>query len=72
MHLRTHGQLDYKPGGIPEDEGRDEVPVDDVSQAADAPVRDRRRERESNLSAGETKVKTYHTNANKRFSSNRN
>lgn len=39
VNLRTHGQLDDKPGGVPQDEGGDEVPVDDVSQAADAPVR---------------------------------
>lgn len=39
VHLWTHGQLDDKPGGVPQDEGGDEVPVDDVSQAADAPVR---------------------------------
>lgn len=39
MHLRAHGHLDDKPGGVPQDEGGDEVPVDDVPQAADAPVR---------------------------------
>lgn len=39
MHLGAHGHLDDKPGGVPQDEGGDEVPVDDVSQAADAPVR---------------------------------
>lgn len=39
VHLGTHGQLDDEPGGVPQDEGGDEVPVDDVSQAADAPVR---------------------------------
>lgn len=39
VNLWTHGQLDDKPGGVPQDEGGDEVPVDDVSQAADAPVR---------------------------------
>lgn len=38
VHLRTHRQLDNKPGSIPQDKSRDEVPVDDVSQAADAPV----------------------------------
>lgn len=37
VHLGTHRQLDNKPGSVPEDKGRDEVPVDDVSQAADAP-----------------------------------
>lgn len=39
VHLRTHGQLDDEPRGVPQDEGGDEVPVDDVPQAADAPVR---------------------------------
>lgn len=39
MDLGTHRQLDDEPGGVPQDEGGDEVPVDDVSQAADAPVR---------------------------------
>lgn len=39
MHFGTHGQLDDEPGGVPQDEGGDEVPVDDVSQATDAPVR---------------------------------
>lgn len=39
VNLGTHGQLDDEPGGVPQDEGGDEVPVDDVSQAADAPVR---------------------------------
>ena len=39
MHCGTHGHLDDKPCGVPQDEGGDEVPVDDVSQAADAPAR---------------------------------
>lgn len=39
VNLRAHGELDNEPGGVPEDEGGDEVPVDDVSQAANAPVR---------------------------------
>ena len=39
MHLGAHGQLDDEPGGVPQDEGGDEVPVDDVPQAADAPAR---------------------------------
>lgn len=39
MHLGTHGQLDDEPGGVAQDEGGDEVPVDDVPQAADAPAR---------------------------------
>lgn len=28
-----------EPSGVPQDEGGDEVPVDDVPQAADAPMR---------------------------------
>lgn len=39
VHLGTHGQLDDEPRGVPQDEGSDEVPVDDVPQAADAPAR---------------------------------
>lgn len=39
VHLGTHGQLDDEPGGVAQDEGGDEVPVDDVPQAADAPAR---------------------------------
>lgn len=39
MHLGIHGQLHDEPGGVPQDEGGDEVPVDDVPQTADAPVR---------------------------------
>lgn len=39
VHLGTHGQLDDEPGGVSQDEGGDEVPVDDVPQAADAPAR---------------------------------
>lgn len=39
VHLGTHRQLDNKPGSVPQDKGRDEVPVDDISQAADTPVR---------------------------------
>lgn len=39
MHLWVHGQLHDEPGGIPQDEGGDEVPVDDVPQTADAPAR---------------------------------
>lgn len=39
MNLGTHGQLDDEPGGVAQDEGGDQVPVDDVPQAADAPVR---------------------------------
>lgn len=39
VHLGTHGHLDDEPGGVPQDEGGDEVPVDDVPQAANAPVR---------------------------------
>ena len=39
MHLWAHGQLNDEPGGIPQDEGSDQVPVDDVSEAADAPMR---------------------------------
>lgn len=39
VHLGAHGQLDDEPGGVPQDEGGDEVPVDDVPQAADAPER---------------------------------
>ena len=33
----AHGELDHKPRGVAQDEGRDEVPVDDVSEAPDAP-----------------------------------
>lgn len=40
MHLGAHSHLDDEPGGVPQDEGGDEVPVDDVSQASDAPVRE--------------------------------
>jgi len=39
VHLGAHGHLHDEPGGVPQDEGGDEVPVDDVPQAADAPVR---------------------------------
>lgn len=39
VHLGTHGELDDEPGGVAQDEGGDEVPVDDVPQAADAPAR---------------------------------
>lgn len=39
MHLWTHGELHDEPGGVPQDEGGDEVPVDDVPQTADAPGR---------------------------------
>lgn len=38
MHLWIHGQLHDEPGGVPQDEGGDEVPVDNVPQTADAPV----------------------------------
>lgn len=31
MNLWTHGQLNDEPGGIPQDEGGDQVPVNDVS-----------------------------------------
>lgn len=41
VHLGTHGQLDDEPRGVAQDEGGDEVPVDDVPQAADAPARPR-------------------------------
>lgn len=44
VHLGAHGHLDDEPGGVPQDEGGDEVPVDDVSQAADAPVRKKKTE----------------------------
>lgn len=37
MHLWVHGELHHKPGGIAQDEGCDQVPVDDVPQAPDAP-----------------------------------
>lgn len=39
MHLGAHGELHDEPGGVPQDESSDEVPVDDVPQAADAPAR---------------------------------
>lgn len=39
VHLWIHGQLHDEPGGVPQDEGSDEVPVDDVPQTANAPVR---------------------------------
>lgn len=39
VHLGAHGHLNDEPGGVPQDEGGYEVPVNDVSQAADAPVR---------------------------------
>lgn len=39
VHLWIHGQLHDEPGGVPQDKGGDEVPVDDVPQTADAPVR---------------------------------
>lgn len=39
VHLGAHGELHDEPGGVPQDEGGDEVPVDDVPQAADAPAR---------------------------------
>ena len=39
MHLGAHSHLDDEPGGVPQDEGGDEIPVDDVSQASDAPAR---------------------------------
>lgn len=31
MHLRVHGELDDEPGGVPEDECWDQVPVDYIS-----------------------------------------
>lgn len=37
MDLRAHGELDHKPCGVAQDESGDEVPVDYVSQAPDAP-----------------------------------
>lgn len=37
MHFWAHGELDHEPRGVTQDEGRDEVPVNDVSQAPDAP-----------------------------------
>ena len=38
MDLGAHAELDDEPGGIAQDEGSDQVPVDDVPQAADAPA----------------------------------
>lgn len=37
MHLGIHGELHHKPGGIPQDKRRNQVPVDDISQAPDTP-----------------------------------
>ena len=37
MHLRVHGELYNEPSGVPQDESCDQVPVDDVPQAADTP-----------------------------------
>ena len=37
MHLRVHGKLYDEPSGVPQDESCDQVPVDDVPQAADTP-----------------------------------
>lgn len=39
VHLWTHGELHDEPGGVPQDEGGDQVPMDDVPQTADAPGR---------------------------------
>ena len=38
MDLGAHAELDDEPGGVAQDEGGDEVPVDDVPEAADAPA----------------------------------
>ena len=38
MDIGAHGELDHEPGAVPQDERRDEVPVDDVPQTTDAPV----------------------------------
>lgn len=43
MDLWVHGELDDEPGRVAQDEGADEVPVNDVPQAADAPVRRERK-----------------------------
>lgn len=43
MHFWAHGELDHEPCGVAQDEGGDEVPVDDVSQAPDAPGAKQRR-----------------------------
>lgn len=39
VHFSVDGQLHDEPGGVPQDEGGDQVPVDDVPQTADAPGR---------------------------------
>lgn len=39
VDLGAHGELNNEPGGVPQDEGGDQVPVDDVPQAPDAPAR---------------------------------
>lgn len=39
MHLGAHGELDNEPSGVPQDEGGDKVPVDDVSEASNTPER---------------------------------
>lgn len=39
MHLRVNDQMDDEPGGVSQDEGGDEVPVDDVSETSNTPER---------------------------------
>lgn len=38
MHLWVHSQLHYEPRSIAQDESRNQIPVNDVPQAADAPA----------------------------------
>ena len=45
MDLWVHGELHNEPGGVPEDERCDEIPVDDVPQTTDTPERERDVER---------------------------
>lgn len=37
VHVGAHGELNGEPRRVSQDEGGDEVPVDDVPEAANAP-----------------------------------
>ena len=38
MYCRVHGELNHEPGSVPQDEGCDQIPMNDVPQAADTPI----------------------------------
>lgn len=51
MYIGVHGELNDEPGRIPQDEGGDQVPVDDVPQTPNTPDTDRGREEEVRTAA---------------------